>query len=98
MERVWAWLVHAYTTAGVVLALLMVHFTYQGEVRTVLWLFLAAMVVDGTDGMLARRWRVQELVPEFAGALLHNIVDYITYAVAPPLLLWTTGDLPHRAR
>jgi phosphatidylcholine synthase len=26
MERVWAWLVHAYTTAGVVLALLMVHF------------------------------------------------------------------------
>ena len=50
-------------TAGVVLALLMVHFAYQGEVRTVLWLFLAAMVVDGTDGMLARRWRVKELRP-----------------------------------
>ena len=28
MERVWAWLVHAYTTAGVVLALLMMHFAY----------------------------------------------------------------------
>ena len=70
MERVWAWLVHAYTTAGVVLALLMVHFAYLGEVRTVLWLFLAAMVVDGTDGMLARRWRVKELVPWFDGALL----------------------------
>ena len=59
MERVWAWLVHAYTTAASVLALLMVHFAYQGEVRTVLWLFLAAMVVDGTDGMLARRCRVK---------------------------------------
>jgi phosphatidylcholine synthase len=94
MERVWAWLVHAYTAAGVVLALLMVHFAYQGEVRTVLWLFLAAMVVDGTDGMLARRWRVKELVPEFDGALLDNIVDYITYAFAPMVLLWETGYLP----
>ena len=94
MERVWAWLVHAYTTAGVVLALLMVHFTYRGEVRTVLWLFLAAMVVDGTDGMLARRWRVKELVPEFDGALLDNVVDYITYAFAPMVLLWTAGYLP----
>ena len=50
---------------------------------TVLWLFLAAMVVDGTDGMLARRWRVKEVVPWFDGALLDNIVDYITYAFAP---------------
>ncbi len=94
MERVWAWLVHAYTTAGVVLALLMVHFAYQGEVRTVLWLFLAAMVVDGTDGMLARRWRVKELVPWFDGALLDNIVDYLTYAFAPMVLLWSAGYLP----
>src|SRR3954447_26411747 len=94
MERVWAWLVHAYTTAGVVLALLMVHFAYLGEVRTVLWLFLAAMVVDRTDGLLPRRWRVKELVPWFDGALLDNIVDYITYAFAPMVLLWTAGYLP----
>src|SRR6478609_7448885 len=94
MERVWAWAVHAYTTSGVVLALLMVHFAYQGEVETVLWLFLAAMVVDGTDGMLARRLRVKEVVPGFDGALLDNIVDYITYAFAPMVLLWATGYLP----
>ena len=30
---------------GSVLALLMVHFAYQGETRTVLWLFLVAMVL-----------------------------------------------------
>ena len=28
--------------------------TAEGRVETVLWLFLAAMVVDGTDGFLAR--------------------------------------------
>jgi phosphatidylcholine synthase len=52
------------------------------------------MVVDGTDGMLARRWRVKELAPQFDGALLDNIVDYITYAFAPMVLLWTQGYLP----
>lgn len=97
MERAAAWAVHAYTTSGVVLALLMVHFSYQGEVRTVLWLFLVSMVVDGSDGMIARRLRVKEHVPEFDGALLDNIVDYITYAFAPMVLLWANGYLPDGA-
>jgi phosphatidylcholine synthase len=94
MERLAAWLVHAYTTAGSVLALLMVHFAYQGEVETVLWLFLVAMVVDGSDGLLARRFRVKAVVPQIDGALLDNIVDYLTYAFAPMVLLWATGFLP----
>lgn len=89
-----AGLVHAYTAIGVVLALLMVHYAYAGEVRTVLWLFLAAMVVDGSDGFLARRFRVKEVMPEIDGALLDNIVDYITYAFVPMLLLWANGYLP----
>jgi phosphatidylcholine synthase len=97
MERVAAWSVHAFTATGSVLALLMVHFAYQGEVRTVLWLFLAAMVVDGTDGMLARRFRVKEVVPQLDGALLDNIVDYLTYAFAPMVLLWEAGYLPDDA-
>jgi phosphatidylcholine synthase len=97
MDRLAAWLVHAYTATGAVLALLMVHFSYQHEVRTVLWLFLAAMFVDGTDGMVARRLRVKERVPELDGALLDNIVDYATYVLAPMALLWANGYLPDGA-
>jgi phosphatidylcholine synthase len=92
--RAAAWLVHVYTASGVVLALLMVHWSYQGRVEAVLWLFLAAMVIDATDGFLARRFRVKEVTPNFDGALLDNIVDYITYAFAPMVLLWTNGYLP----
>ena len=63
-----------------------------------LWLFLAAMVVDGTDGMLARRLPGQGAwCREFDGALLDNIVDYLTYAFAPMVLLWATGYLPDGA-
>jgi phosphatidylcholine synthase len=92
--RAAASLVHVYTASGVVLALLMVHWSYQGRVEAVLWLFLAAMVIDGTDGFLARRFRVKAVTPNFDGALLDNIVDYITYVFAPMVLLWSNGYLP----
>lgn len=97
MERFAAWLVHAYTATGVICALLMVHLAYQGEVQAVLWLFLVSMVVDGTDGFLARHFQVKKVVPQFDGALLDNIVDYLTYAFAPMVLLWATGRLPDGA-
>jgi phosphatidylcholine synthase len=94
MERALAWAVHAYTTSGAVLALLMVHFSYQGKEVTVLWLFLVAMVVDGSDGILSRRANVKTVLPQIDGALLDNIVDYLTYAFAPMVLLWACGYLP----
>jgi phosphatidylcholine synthase len=89
--------VHLFTATGAVLALLMVHFSYQHEVEKVLWLFLVAMVIDGTDGMLARRFQVKTVLPGFDGALLDNIVDYMTYALAPMALLWANGYLPDGA-
>jgi len=94
MTRAAAWAVHGYTASGAVLGLLMVHFAYAGEVTVVLWLFLAAMVVDGSDGFLARHFDVKAQVPEIDGALLDNIVDYLTYVLAPMALLWANGYLP----
>jgi phosphatidylcholine synthase len=93
-QRLVAAAVHAYTATGSVLALLMVHYSYRGDVETVLWLFLVAMVVDGTDGFLARRFRVKAVLPNFDGGLLDNIVDYMTYTLAPMALLWSNGYLP----
>jgi phosphatidylcholine synthase len=88
-----SWLVHAYTATGVVLAFLTVIAVMEGDTVRGLWLFLAAMVVDGTDGMLARWVHVKRHVPWFDGALLDNIVDYITYAFMPMVLLWSAGYL-----
>ncbi|MCU1437864.1 MAG: CDP-diacylglycerol O-phosphatidyltransferase [Naasia sp.] len=86
--------VHLFTASGLLLALAMVHFAYLGDVRAVLWLFFAAMFVDGVDGFLARGARVKVVLPHIDGALLDNIVDFITYAFAPMVLLWATGYLP----
>jgi len=92
--RMAGWLVHLYTASGSVLALLIVIAALEGDAETALWLGLATLWIDGTDGMLARRLRVKETIPWFDGARLDDIVDYLTYVFAPVVLLWTTGRLP----
>ena len=92
--RVRAAAVHLYTASGAVLAFLIVLAAFQGNSIQALWLGLIALVIDSTDGTLARRFRVSEMLPDFDGRRLDDIVDYLTYVFAPILLLWTGGYLP----
>jgi phosphatidylcholine synthase len=92
--RAAGWALHAYTAIGAVLALLAVAAAMDGDAVRVLWILLIALVIDGTDGMLARRLQVKRTIPEFDGARLDDIVDYITYAFVPMVLLWSCGYLP----
>ena len=89
-----SWVVHGYTATGAVLALLIVLAAVEGDVARALWLGLVALFIDGTDGMLARRFDVKERLPWFDGALLDNIVDYLTYVFAPVVLLLQGDYLP----
>jgi phosphatidylcholine synthase len=93
-QRAGAGAVHVYTASGSALALLIVLAAFNGDAVLALWLGLAALVIDGTDGMLARRMQVKERIPWFDGARLDDIVDYLTYVFAPMLLLWSSGFLP----
>ena len=92
--RLRAFAVHLYTASGAVLALLIVVAAINGDVVRALWLGLAALIIDSTDGLLARRFKVSEFLPKFDGARLDDIVDYMTYVLAPVLLLWSSGYLP----
>ena len=86
--------VHLYTASGSVLGLIMVLAALEGDAVTALWVALATLVIDGTDGMLARRARVKQTIPWFDGARMDDIVDYLTYVFAPVVLLWMTDRLP----
>ena len=92
--RMKAVFVHLYTASGAVLALLMLVAAFQNEAVKALWLMFASLLIDSTDGLLARRFRVSEALPFFDGALLDNIVDYMTYVFAPMVLLWSGDYLP----
>lgn len=47
----------------------------------------AATAIDSSDGPLARLLEVRRRIPQFDGTLLDNIVDYVTYVLAPVFLM-----------
>ena len=66
----------------------------DGRFRAAFLWMIAATIVDGTDGALARLARVKEATPSFDGARLDDIVDYLTFVFLPILLLYQAGHLP----
>jgi phosphatidylcholine synthase len=93
-DRRRAWLVHFYTAFGAVLAFAGAWGVVHGSDRLALGSMFAAMIVDATDGMLARRARVKDVLPQIDGGRIDDIVDYITFVFLPLLLLDASGGLP----
>lgn len=87
---------HVYTASGGVLALLATAEICRTDPRprwAVLWLLLAVLV-DASDGPLARRWEVARHTPAIDGRKIDDIVDYLTYTFVPLLLVWRLGWVP----
>jgi phosphatidylcholine synthase len=89
-----AWLVHLYTALGTVVAFFSLLCIEQRNFREAFYLMALAVVIDATDGTLARAARVKELIPWFDGELLDEIVDYFNYVIVPSLFLVRANILP----
>lgn len=82
-QHVIAWAVHAFTLTGLVWATLAVVALLESRPHW-MWLWLGiALVVDGVDGNMARKHHIKEVVPWFNGAVVDNIVDYLTWTAIP---------------
>jgi phosphatidylcholine synthase len=89
-----AWSVHLYTGAGALTAYFGTVAVFEARYRDAfLWMSLA-MFLDATDGLLARAARVKQVLPDFDGARLDDIVDFLTFVFLPVLLLHRAGALP----
>ena len=75
-------------------ALLATAMTFAHNFRAAFIFLVVATFVDSTDGVLARAFRVKELTPEFDGALLDNIIDYMTFVFVPALIVWQADLVP----
>jgi phosphatidylcholine synthase len=91
--KICAWLIHLYTAIGAVVALIALYFIEQGAFRTVFSLMALALIIDSTDGPLARAVAIRRRVPVFDGATLDNIVDYLNYVLIPAMLMIRAGIL-----
>jgi len=101
-RRVLAWCAHAYTALGLVCAALIAVCIVSGgdrAFRAAFLLMIVATVIDATDGWFARRARVNEVLPEFDGRRLDDLIDFLTYTCLPLLLIWRSSllDPSHQA-
>ncbi len=93
-DKLIAWGVQAYTALGLVIGFLALRALLQADIRgAFLWLALSTFI-DGTDGPLARRFRTPQILPDFNGRKLDDIVDYVNYVFIPVLILVRTDLLP----
>ena len=87
---------HLYTASGAALAFLAAVeiCAPDPDPRPVFLLLALAVLVDATDGPLARRWEVKRWLPAIEGRTIDDLVDYLTYTFVPLLLVWRMGWVP----
>ncbi|CAD5108507.1 phosphatidylcholine synthase [Zestomonas carbonaria] len=89
-----AWSVHAITASGAILALLALLAVLEGRPQACLLWLGVALVVDGLDGTLARKFEVKEVLPQFDGTTLDLVIDYLTYVFIPAIFVYRFVPLP----
>lgn len=87
-QKLAAWAVHAFTASGVITAFYAIIAVSEGRFIEAFWWLLAALVIDGVDGTLARRADVQAVLPQIEGKSIDYVIDFATYAIIPAFLLY----------
>lgn len=95
MQYIAAWLVHLFTASGAFIGVYSLYKIYQHDFLVALWLMAITVFIDALDGAFARLVHVKSVLPNFDGALLDNIVDYLNYVVTPCFFIMVKpGMLP----
>jgi phosphatidylcholine synthase len=90
-----AWLVHLYTASGGVVGMFALFAAAEGRTRDAFLLLIVSMLIDSTDGMMARRVQVSKVLPYFDGSMVDNVIDVLTFVWIPIFIMWQEALLPH---
>lgn len=89
-----AWLVHLYTASGAAIAFGGIAAVLAWNIRLAFAAMFLATLVDATDGMLARRAHVKDVLPRIDGARIDDLVDYVTFVLLPMIVVLQFRMLP----
>lgn len=92
-DRLKALSVHLLTATGAVLSMFAMLAAVEEEWSLMFLWLVVALIVDGIDGPLARRFDVEKNWPTYDGVLMDLIVDYLTYVFIPAYALFKSGLL-----
>jgi phosphatidylcholine synthase len=85
--------VHLLTATGAVLSMFAMLAAVEEKWSLMFLWLVVALVVDGIDGPLARRYDVKTNWPTYDGVLLDLIIDFLTYVFIPAFALFKSGLL-----
>lgn len=85
--------VHLLTASGAVLSMFAMLAAVDAKWDLMFLWLVVALIVDGIDGPLARRWDTPKNFPIYDGVLMDLIVDYLTYVFIPAFALFKSGLL-----
>jgi len=94
LGRALAFLVHVLTASGAAFSLLALLAAIQANWTQMFAWLAVALLIDGIDGTLARKFRAAEILPRFSGDTLDLVVDYLGYVLVPALAIATGAILP----
>lgn len=92
-----AFAIHLLTLSGVLWALAAMVAASQQSWAAMFALLGGALIVDGIDGPLARRFGVAEVLPRWQGTVMDLVVDYLTYVFVPAFALLYWPEIPAMA-
>jgi phosphatidylcholine synthase len=87
--------IHALTVTGILAGMAaLVAVLDNAPTSAVVWL-IVALVIDGIDGPIARKWLSNSEVPRFDGYILDLVIDYVTCVIVPAAFMWQFDIVSH---
>jgi phosphatidylcholine synthase len=86
-------IVHLWTLSGLAFATYALKATVEGDFETASRLLIAVLLVDLSDGTLARWLCVKERMPLISGEVIDYIHDLVGLTLAPMFFFWKAGLL-----
>lgn len=91
-----AWAIHVFTAVGIIAGFLALLSALDGSPRMSLTWMTIAMVIDGLDGPIARKYEISAVLPHIDGHIGDLIIDYVTTVIAPAFFIHEFDLLPDR--
>ncbi len=87
----WTFLVHLWTLTGLAFAAFALKATIDGNFATAARLLIGVLLVDLTDGTLARAFKVKQRLPLISGEIIDYIHDLVGLTFIPMIFFWKAG-------
>lgn len=91
--KVRGYLIHLYTASTLLFVVLAVQWILDERYAWALVAMAVTLVIDATDGALARKFRIAVVAKRIDGVLLDNVVDFTSYVFLPLLFMMHAGLL-----